>query len=346
MSTRSTETSTPPAGGVAVTAHCVHVPGAGDGPEAAAPAGDAAARAVLAAAEPACGPDQAHTVLGRKGLLFKEPATRLALCAVHRALGLPPGRLTEPLPGAGSTAVVVSSNLGNVQTVRDVAATMRAGSAHDVSPLNGPNASSNVIASTIAIRYGFTGPNLMVCSGATSGLDAVRLGSLLLHGGRARRVVVVGVEPDDEVAAALAGLREEPAPAGGLRAAAACLVLEPRGPGTDLLLGPVRHHARPDDHPQPAAGALRLVPPGAGGPSAVDVSAHLGDTYGALGVLQLALAASWLTAGDRPDGPDGPGGDHPDGERRSALVTCGDAEDGYASVRLGRVRVPVPAGRA
>ncbi|PLW71637.1 hypothetical protein C0036_16810, partial [Streptomyces sp. DJ] len=75
--------------------------------------------------------------------------------------------------------------------------------------------------------------------------------------------------------------------------------------------------------------------PGAGGPSAVDVSAHLGDTYGALGVLQLALAASWLTVGD-----------HPDGERRSALVTCGDAEDGYASVRLGRVRVPVPAGRA
>ncbi|HEU4425171.1 MAG TPA: hypothetical protein VFR67_21795, partial [Pilimelia sp.] len=36
--------------------------------------------------------ERAGLVVGRKGLLYKEPATRLALCAVHRALGLPPGR--------------------------------------------------------------------------------------------------------------------------------------------------------------------------------------------------------------------------------------------------------------
>ncbi|MYX58348.1 beta-ketoacyl synthase, partial [Streptomyces sp. SID8382] len=189
--------------GVTVTAHALHVPDPIGGSVATA-AGDLFSSV---APEPACGPDRAHTVLGRKGLLFKEDATRLALCAVHRAFGLPPGKLTEPLPGAEHTAVVVSSNVGNARTVRDIVAGMRAGSAHDVSPLNGPNASSNVIASTLAIRYGFTGPNLMVCSGATSGLDAVRLGALLLRGERARRVVVVGAEPDDEVARGLAALR-------------------------------------------------------------------------------------------------------------------------------------------
>ncbi|MFD8162827.1 beta-ketoacyl synthase N-terminal-like domain-containing protein [Streptomyces malaysiensis] len=317
--------------GVTVTAHALHVPDPIGGSVATA-AGDLFSSV---APEPACRPDQAHTVLGRKGLLFKEDATRLALCAVHRAFGLPPGKLTEPLPGAEHTAVVVSSNVGNARTVRDIVAGMRAGSAHDVSPLNGPNASSNVIASTLAIRYGFTGPNLMVCSGATSGLDAVRLGALLLRGERARRVVVVGAEPDDEVARGLAALR--PAAPGTtlpvpLRAAAACVVLEHGGAGPRL--GNVRRHTRPDDIADdltPPA-ALRLTAPGApGAGGGIDLTAHLGEVYGALGVVQLAVAVAWLGSGQ----PSGPGG---------ALITCGDGEDGYASVRLDPADVPALAG--
>ncbi|MCQ6244816.1 beta-ketoacyl synthase N-terminal-like domain-containing protein [Streptomyces malaysiensis] len=317
--------------GVTVTAHALHVPDPIGGSVA------TAARDLFSsvAPEPACRPDQAHTVLGRKGLLFKEDATRLALCAVHRAFGLPPGKLTEPLPGAEHTAVVVSSNVGNARTVRDIVAGMRAGSAHDVSPLNGPNASSNVIASTLAIRYGFTGPNLMVCSGATSGLDAVRLGALLLRGERARRVVVVGAEPDDEVARGLAALR--PAAPGTtlpvpLRAAAACVVLEHGGSGPRL--GNVRRHTRPDDIADDLAppAALRLTAPGApGAGGGIDLTAHLGEVYGALGVVQLAVAAAWLGSGQ----PSGPGG---------ALITCGDGEDGYASARLDPADVPALAG--
>jgi 3-oxoacyl-[acyl-carrier-protein] synthase II len=147
--------------------------------------------------------DEAHTVVGRKGLLFKEPATKLALRVVHEALGLPPGRPKGPIEGAADTAVVVSSNFGNVETIADLVREVRAGSGKDVSPLRAPNASSNIIASTIAIRYGFTGPNVMVCSGTSSGRQALRLGALLLKSGRAKRVVVVDVEPADEVASAL-----------------------------------------------------------------------------------------------------------------------------------------------
>lgn len=250
---------------------------------------------VLAGAVPA---DRAHEVLGRKGLLFKEPATRLALCAVHRALGLPPGRPapTEVDPG---TAVVVAGNLGNVATVAKLARTVRAEGGRAVSPLAAPNASSNVVASTVALWFGFGGPNLMVCSGATAGLDAVRVGARLLRAGRAERVLVVGAEPADEIAADLHRCdRLGPA----LRAAAACLVLtaDAVNPGPALLT-------------EPTGPATRTL-----GPGGFDPAVHWGDCYGAAGVVNAALAATMLSAGAA--GP--------------IAVECGDATDGIRVVQL------------
>ncbi|MER5541061.1 beta-ketoacyl synthase N-terminal-like domain-containing protein [Streptomyces sp. NPDC002589] len=255
-------------------------------------------------AEPACPPEEAKRILGRKGLLGKEPATRLALCAVHRALGLPPGPLTEPITDAAGTAVVVASNLGNVETVCTMVSDMRERGGSVVSPLDAPNASSNVIASTIAIRYGFTGPNLAVCSGATAGLDAVRLAGLLIASGRARRAVVVGVEPVDPVARRLALLR--PDPAGELTAAAGCVLLGlPGAWGEDsgVRCGPVSRHRSPVASSGP----------------------DLGDLYGAAGVVRLAVAAATLA-----DGPQGPADD-------SLTIGCGSHEDGWTSLEVVRV---------
>ncbi|WP_405624585.1 beta-ketoacyl synthase N-terminal-like domain-containing protein [Streptomyces sp. NBC_01396] len=219
----------------------------------------------------ACLPEDAKEVLGRKGLLGKEPSTRLALCAVHRALGLPPGPLAESLPYAAGTAVVVASNLGNVETVCSVLSDVRERGGSVVSPLDAPNASSNVIASTLAIRYGFTGPNLAVCSGATAGLDALSLARRLILAGRAPRAVVVGVEPADPVAARLAALRTDaPAP---LAAGAGCLLVGEPGAwphSTGLRLGAVRRTTEPVDRPHPEPG----------------------DFYGAAGVIRTAVAAA------------------------------------------------------
>ncbi|MGH3858835.1 beta-ketoacyl synthase N-terminal-like domain-containing protein [Actinokineospora sp.] len=248
-------------------------------------------------AEEACPPAQAHTLLGRKGLLGKDSATRLALCAVHRALGLPPGKPTAAVPGASSTAVVVSSNLGNAGTVCDAAAKVSAGERRDISPLDIPNASSNVIASTIAIRFGCTGPNLTVCGGRTSGIDALGLAVRLLAAGRADRAVVVGVEPGDG-----------PVGLAGTSAAAACVVLD-RAPGK-VVVRTARQHDGPTPSLVTESAALRLGPD--------DLTAVFGETYGATGVLQAAVAAAWLAGGRAP----------------GAVLTCGDAEDGYASVRL------------
>lgn len=259
------------------------------------------------------GAAQAAAVLGRKGLLYKEPSTRLALCAVHRALGLDPGhRPSGPVePG---TAVVACSNLGNVETVAKVTRTIAAEGGRGVSVLDAPNVSSNVIASTVALWFGFGGPNLMICSGATAGLDGLRLAGLLLRSGRAQRVVLVGTEPDDEVATTLHSLGD---PAQPLRGGAACVVLRA---------------AYPAEADQPPAGSVlvELVPAGGQwprpprlvvGPGGFEPAAHWGDCYGAQGVVDLALAAH-LAADDGlgPVGVTGGTGEDATADQPAALV--------------------------
>ncbi|HTB49658.1 MAG TPA: beta-ketoacyl synthase N-terminal-like domain-containing protein [Solirubrobacteraceae bacterium] len=299
-----------PVGHACLTGWAIHVPDGGEGHVPAA--------------------DYARELLGRKGLLYKEPATLMALCAVHRALGLPPRTprsLAEPDP---RTAVVVSSNLGNAETVTKVARTARVASVRDISLLDAPNASSNVIASTIAIWFRFGGPNLMVCSGATSGLDAVWLASLLLRTGRADRVVVVGVEPDDEISVALRrrrGGRHAPA-----RAGAASLILEPAvvGAGTMPALGPIafvsdREQLTFADHETLLVGCAELAGPRQ---STVDVEEELGDLYGALGVVQVATATALIADTDSAAAD-------------TATVVCGDDLDGWRSATICQ---PRPSG--
>ena len=105
----------------------------------------------------------------------------------------------------------------------------------------------------------------MVCSGINSGLQAVRLGSLLLRTRRTHRAVIVGVEPDDRVAA---GVYKN------IRAGAACVVLEERSDqSAATLLGPVRISNKE------ICGVTR--PPG------VPLS-----LYGAQGVVELATVVA------------------------------------------------------
>ncbi|CAA9432628.1 MAG: hypothetical protein AVDCRST_MAG66-3794 [uncultured Pseudonocardia sp.] len=250
--------------------------------------------------------ERAAEVLGRKGLLGTEPATRSALCAVHRLLGLADGAARNDGEPDPSTAVVVSSNLGNAATVAGVARTVRASGVRAASPLDAPNASSNVLASAVALRFRFGGPNVTVCSGHPSGLDAIGLGRLLIVAGRARRSVVVGVEPGGEVAEHLCpGI-------GGGAVGAVVLEADDGEPDGSPLLGPVVDDRR--------AGGSRLRIEHGDGDRDIDVDGA-GSTYGARGVLQVALGAAAL---------------HADPAARAAHVTCGAAGDGFRSTHLGR----------
>ena len=166
----------------------------------------------------------AATVLGRKGLINKVPATRLALVTAHRALGLPPGiRPQSELDPR--LAVVGCSTMGNADAVLEILDDVTNGGLRAVSPLNAPNASANVLASSVALRYGAGGPNLMVVDAVDGGAHALRHALRLLAADRADRVLLVGAE-----AAGRADALHGPA----LTTGAACLLLT-RG-DTDLEL--------------------------------------------------------------------------------------------------------------
>jgi 3-oxoacyl-[acyl-carrier-protein] synthase II len=277
-----------------------------------------------------CYSDTAPELLGARGLLNKEPATCLALCAVHRALQRSPRAPRAQAPADPRVAVVASSNFGNAATVQKVVRTLRETGLRDVSALDAPNASSNILASTIAIWFKFGGPNLMVCSGSTGGLDAIWLGTSLLRSGRADRVIAVGAEPDDETAQSL-HVRRSAAVRTPLCAAAAAVVLE-RGPGatlgqldiSEIRAGRAAEHSRPGGPPSVIVGPDDLECAS----RVVDLTRAIGDSYGALGVLQVAVAAE-IVASDVA---------HTIG---SVGIVCGDAADGWRSAVLHANAAPI-----
>ncbi|MBH5335064.1 beta-ketoacyl synthase [Streptomyces pactum] len=304
------------------------------------------------------GPEPYDTgaVIGRRGHRYKDRATQLALCAaVH---GLRDARLIgaadEELAVPGHTVgVVASSNLGNLDTVCRVAAEITEQGADRISPMSTPNASSNVVASSVALRFGLRGPNLMLCNGPTSGVDAVHFGAGLIAAGRAGQVLVIGTESRNDIVGGLLGT--DPAE---LLDGAVALVLETtagarrRGVTPVAVLGRYERRAGlgrcvetllsgTDDRAAPGvwftperyrdpAGPDTTGPdtagtdPGAPHPVPVDpaVPRHdltraFGLASGALGVLQCAAATGWIAAG---------------GTGR-ALVTCGDdTTDGVAGI--------------
>ncbi|MGW4234125.1 beta-ketoacyl synthase N-terminal-like domain-containing protein [Streptomyces sp. NPDC004980] len=297
------------------------------------PGADSAA--ALAAARYPVGSVDPAAALGKKGLRYKDRATQLGLVAGQRVL-TDAGLLPDGVPAFDGTrvAVLVSSNLGNVDTACRVARTIADEGTRGLSPMDTPNASSNIIASEIAIRFGLHGPNLMVCNGPSSGLDAMRWGTALLRSGRADQAVVVGVEPDNEIVRELVG---GPVADGG-----AALVLEraeaalARGARVHAVIG--GHTRGPDvaagfeqlaaDEPAPltawfaSGAAAKVLPTELPGH---DLAAVWGELSGALGVVQAAAAIGGFAAGAH--GP-------------VCLVAGSDEDDGSSALVL---RPPAPA---
>ncbi|UVS80646.1 beta-ketoacyl synthase N-terminal-like domain-containing protein [Actinokineospora sp. UTMC 2448] len=250
-------------------------------------------------------PVNPETRIGKKGLRYKDRATQLGYCAADATLR-DAGLLREKeLTVADRTVgVVASSNLGNVDTVVEALDTIAAESTMGTSPMGLPNASSNVIATSIAIRFGLRGPNLMVCNGATSGLDAIHWATTMIAAGRAPRMLVVGVEPDNEPVRKLLGGRRaidgavgvllEDADAAAERGAVvrATIGRYARTGAIDRTLAkladgdtPALWHA-----PEGESTALPGVP-------RYDLAKTWGVTSGAHGVLQCAAAIGWFEGG-------------------------------------------------
>lgn len=235
-----------------------------------------------------------------RGLRYKDRATQLAFCAAYEAL-VDAGLLTpDGLTVEGEAiAVVASSNFGNVDTVCRVVQTIADEGAARVSPMDLPNASSNVIASSVAIRYGLRGPNLMLCNGSTSGLDAVHWAAGLITSRRASHALVIGVEPDNEEVRKLAGRTE-------ILDGAAALVLQSKD-AADRPRAEIGTYVRTTglakviDRLSDSEPSVVFGPEGAKIPGAHDLAETWGVASGALGVLQCVAAIGLFDTGD--DGP-------------------------------------------
>lgn len=210
--------------------------------------------------------------VAKKGIRYKDHATLLSMSAGWQAI------LDAKLPDdpekqveAPRFGVVVTCNLGNIDTVANVARTIRNEHVNAASAMDLPNASSNVIASSLAIRHGLQGPNLMVCNGATSSLDALHLAANCIRSGRADRMLVVGVEVHNDVVAALPDAAEQ------WFNGAVAVVIESRSSAQSRgarILGKIGAYSFSKEIPDVAA--------------SIDVTPHLGHSYGAEGLLQIA----------------------------------------------------------
>ncbi|MFD6334856.1 beta-ketoacyl synthase N-terminal-like domain-containing protein [Streptomyces niveus] len=251
-----------------------------------------------------------ETGLRGRELRHKDRASRLALRAAESALhdaGLTDAHATFT-GAADSTAVVVSTNLGNADSVCEATDTIAREGVMGLSPLGLPQTSSNVIAGWVAIRYGLGGPNLTVCNGVTSGLDALAWARNLIVAGRAEAAVVVGVEPANNVVTRLLGEQSTDA--------AVAVVLEPADAAASRGARPratIAGCARARDLAVALASAgvteegsvgLWLADGADAGSDQllaatrrIDLESQLGPLSGALGVLQCAAAVAYLESG-------------------------------------------------
>ncbi|WP_254404508.1 beta-ketoacyl synthase N-terminal-like domain-containing protein [Streptomyces anulatus] len=250
--------------------------------------------------------DSATGLRGRE-MRHKDRASRLALRAAESALqdAAPTDDQASFTGVADATAVVVSTNLGNADSVCEAVDTITREGVKGLSPLGLPQTSSNVIAGWVAIRYGLRGPNLTVSNGVTSGLDALAWARNLILARRAEAAVVIGVEPATDVATKLLGAQSTDA--------AVAVVLEPADAATRRGARPratIAGYTRARDlaAAMTAAGVTEEqsvglwlgneADAGAGQLLAatrrIDLESRLGPLSGALGVLQCAAAAAHL----------------------------------------------------
>lgn len=130
-------------------------------------------------------------IIGSKGLKYLNDATRLLLCTAELARRDADLEITPAL--AEDVGVVVASSFGNVG---DCAAFYESllSPGERLNPLRFPNLFINVAGGNLAIRLGIRGLNTTVTNGATSSLDALQHALTALRRGRARILLVAGLE--------------------------------------------------------------------------------------------------------------------------------------------------------
>ena len=131
-------------------------------------------------------------LLGKRGLQYLRPSTRFLLGA--SLLAMREAGLADGATNPDELGVAVGSNLAGLQSMANYDYTAIAESPHDTSPMEAPNTLANAPASHLAIRLKARALNTTLASGQCASLDALGYAAKMVRDGRARQVVVGGVE--------------------------------------------------------------------------------------------------------------------------------------------------------
>jgi len=134
----------------------------------------------------------AKRYLGDKGLRLLDRSTKLANVAAKLALDDAHFTVTEE--NADETGVVLGTTLGSVWSISEFDKTALVEGPRYVNPALFPNTVINSPASQISIRFGIKGFNTTIATGFTSSMDALKYACDFIRLGRARAVLVGGVE--------------------------------------------------------------------------------------------------------------------------------------------------------
>lgn len=139
-------------------------------------------------------------LIGKRGLKYLSLSTQYLLSAAVRCwqdagLGdISPVSESEAL----DLGVVVASNLAGLQAMSDYDYTTITQGPQFVSPMQAPNTIANAPAAQLGIRTNARAFNTTIASGQCAGLDAIAYAVSSIYKGRAKQVLVGGVEEINE----------------------------------------------------------------------------------------------------------------------------------------------------
>ena len=134
----------------------------------------------------------AKQYLGEKGLRLLDRSTKLVNVAAKLALEDANFKVTEE--NTDDVGVVLGTTLGSVWSISEFDKTALIEGPRYVNPALFPNTVINSPASQISIRFVIKGFNTTIATGFTSSLDALKYACDFIDFGRARAVLVGGVE--------------------------------------------------------------------------------------------------------------------------------------------------------
>ncbi len=133
--------------------------------------------------------------IAKRGIRFKDRATQIGLAVTKLAMQQA-GWIEEAYCDLENPrlAVIAASSYGNLDTVLGATLEQRDKGVAALSPMALPNASANVLASTLALWFGARGPNLFIDNGVSSGLDALMFARNLIATDRIDAAIICCAE--------------------------------------------------------------------------------------------------------------------------------------------------------